>query len=56
MSDKKRIFSGEHSIKLWGIINRIDNLSTGDDIQEALYSMGVAMQKLEDKIEKHLNA
>lgn len=49
MSDK-RIFSGERSHELWSYINRIDNLSTGDDIQEVFYLLGVALQKLEDKI------
>ena len=44
-----RIFSGEDSRELWDEINAIDNLSTGDDIHDVLYSICVALQKLESK-------
>jgi hypothetical protein len=47
----KHIFSGDESRTFWNAINSIDNMSTGDDIQNVFYLMGCKLQELESKIE-----
>lgn len=49
---KDNIFSGEHSRRLWDEINSLDELSTGDDIHNVLYTLGCYMQELESKFDK----
>lgn len=50
----KNIFSGEDSQGLWDEINRLDAMSTGDEIRDVLYSFGCAMQKLEARLNRIL--
>lgn len=48
----EKIFSGDASRELWNEINAINNMSTGDDISDVLYSIGCALQRLEAKYDK----
>jgi hypothetical protein len=49
---KLEIVSGSPSISFWAEINSIDEMSTGADIKDVLYSMACKMQELEGEIEK----
>lgn len=44
------VFFGENSAELWNEINSLDEMSTGADIRNVLFSLGCALQKLEAKI------
>ena len=46
---KPPIFSGEESRDLWEEIKRITAMSTGEDIHGVLYSIGCALQRLENR-------
>ncbi len=50
-----RVFGGEGSKELWNEINSLDEMSTGADVSDVLYSMGCKMQELEAKIAKDID-
>ena len=54
MKGEGKICSGEASKEFWEEINAIDEMSTGVDIWEVLYSIGCKMQQLEDKLDKKI--
>ena len=46
------IVSGKESQCFWDDINKLNALSTGEDIRYVFYHMGCKMQELETEIEK----
>ena len=48
---RNKIFSGKPSVALWKDICSIDNLSTLDNVREALYHLGCKCQELEVRLD-----
>lgn len=50
--DEPRIFSGPASEALWDDINRLDALSTGDEVRDVIYHLCCKIQELEYRLSR----
>jgi len=50
------IFSGDESVELWQMINRLSNQNGRYDLWELMYALGCKLQELEARVARVENA